>query len=123
MPEIREWVNERLREAAAGGSVVMEGRDIGTVVLPDAEVKVFLEARLHVRAERRQRDLESSGYASSLDEVEQGLRTRDERDSTRREAPLTAAPDAIYIDGSDLDFDDQVSRVIAAVESIEGSSR
>ena len=103
--------------------MVMEGRDIGTVVLPDAEVKVFLEARLQVRAERRQRDLESSGYASSLDEVEQGLRTRDERDSTRTEAPLTAAPDAIYIDGSDLDFADQVSRVIAEVERIEGSGQ
>lgn len=114
-PEVRAWVNQRLRQEARGGGVVVEGRDIGTVVLPDAEVKIFLEARLRVRAERRVKDLDRLGKGTPLDQVEDDLQKRDERDSGRSEAPLTPAEGALLLDGSDLDFEAQVAAVIARV--------
>jgi len=114
-PGVREWVNHRLREEARGGGVVVEGRDIGTVVLPGAEVKIFLEARLRVRAERRARDLDRLGKGSTLDQVADDLQKRDERDSGRSEAPLRPADGALLLDGSDLDFEAQVTAVLARV--------
>lgn len=112
---VREWINERLRAEAAGGAVVMEGRDIGTVVLPDAEVKVFLDARLDIRSRRRLSDLTAGGVDQSLADVEDELRARDDRDRRRPVAPLKAAPDAVRIDGSEMSFDEQVSVVEALV--------
>lgn len=114
-PRARAWVNERLREAAADGGVVMEGRDIGTVVLPDAEVKVFLEAELPVRAGRRHQDLSADGRGESLERVQSDLETRDRRDTERAEAPLRAADGAVRIDGSSLTFEEQVEAVLQAV--------
>ena len=114
-PPVRAWVNDRLRAAATGGEVVMEGRDIGTVVLPDAEVKVFLEARITVRVDRRHRDLETAGHTEPRDKVAEDLERRDTRDSGRPVAPLMPAPDAIVLDGSDLSFDQQVEKVLALV--------
>jgi cytidylate kinase len=115
LPFVREWVNERLRDAARGGGVVVEGRDIGTVVLPDAEVKVFLEARLPVRAERRRKELHASGHPESIERVEKDLARRDERDSGRATAPLRSAEGAVVLDGSDLGFEEQVEAVMALV--------
>ncbi len=112
---IRTWVNEKLRDEASGGGVVMEGRDIGSVVLPDAEVKVFLDAAQTVRAERRHADLAQSGRDVPFDTVEAELSRRDHRDSTRAQAPLTAAGGAIVIDGTDLSFDEQVDAVVDLV--------
>jgi 3-phosphoshikimate 1-carboxyvinyltransferase len=114
-PPARAWVNARLREAAARGGVVMEGRDIGTVVLPDAEVKVFLEAELPVRARRRQEDLAASGREEPLAKVTSDLDTRDHRDASRAEAPLVAAEDAVRVDGSTMTFEEQVEAVLRAV--------
>ena len=94
----------------------MEGRDIGTVVLPDAEVKVFLEAELPVRAQRRHHDLEVSGHEESLERVQTDLETRDRRDTERTEAPLRAADGAVHIDGSALTFEEQVEAVLRAVD-------
>jgi len=114
-PFVREWVNERLRDAARGGGVVVEGRDIGTVVLPQAEVKVFLEARLPVRAERRRKELDASGHPEPIERVEKDLARRDERDSSRTTAPLRSADGAVVLDGSDLGFEEQVEAVMALV--------
>jgi cytidylate kinase len=115
LPIVRSWVNERLRDAARGGGVVMEGRDIGTVVLPNAEVKVFLQARLPVRAERRRRELAATGRVQTIERVEGDLVRRDERDSQRAEAPLRSADGAVVLDGSDLGFEEQVEAVLALV--------
>lgn len=114
---VREWVNDRLRREAMAGGVVMEGRDIGTVVLPDAEVKVFLEAELTVRARRRHQDLVTTGQDEPLDKVQHDLETRDRRDTGRLEAPLEAAPGAVRIDGSTLTFEEQVAAVLRAVDA------
>ena len=112
---VRDWVNRRLRAAVEGGGVVMEGRDIGTVVLPDADVKIFLQASIEVRAERRRRDLGAAGHRGSRADVAGDLERRDRRDSGREVAPLAVAPDAVVIDGSALTFEEQVEAVLAEV--------
>jgi cytidylate kinase len=109
---VREWVNTRLRAEAAPGRVVVEGRDIGTVVLPDAEVKVFLDAHLSERVRRRREDLRRSGRHESVEKVTLDLSRRDDRDRRRSNAPLVAAADAVVIDGTDLEFDAQVEAVV-----------
>lgn len=101
----RAWVDRR-----AGG--VVEGRDIGTVVLPDAPVKVFLTARPEVRARRRQADERASAREVGLPEVEADLARRDQLDSARRTAPLRPADDALVLDTSDLDVDAVVRRIL-----------
>lgn len=114
LPEIREWVNERLRALArAGLSVVVDGRDIGTVVFPDAGLKVYLTASPRTRASRR---LMQRGLPAPPAEVEQEtaiLAARDEADSRRAVAPLRMATDAIPLDGTDLSFEQQVERIVA----------
>ncbi len=117
-PAARDWITARLRDAAAGGGVVVEGRDIGTVVLPDAEVKVFLSADLQVRAERRFTDLQESGHGGALADVAEDLRRRDERDSARAAAPLVPAEGAVLLDGSHLSFEEQVEAVLALVRDV-----
>lgn len=92
--------------------VVMDGRDIGTVVFPDAELKVFMVADLMIRAERRQKEILQKGQLVSLDEVKKNLSERDQIDSTRMESPLVKADDAVEIDTSFLSFEDQVAQII-----------
>lgn len=114
VPRVREWLNRRLRDAARRADVVVDGRDIGTVVFPDAEVKVFLVARPETRARRRL--AERGTIAPSTDEVAaevERLLERDRADSERVVAPLLRADDAEEIDTSQLDFDEQVERVVA----------
>lgn len=89
----------------AANSVVMEGRDIGTVVFPEAEVKIFLDAEPRVRALRRVKDLQANGAVVDVDEVERDILERDQRDRTRADSPLMQAPDAIYFDSTDLSLD------------------
>ena len=113
---VRQWVNQRLREAAhRAGLLVLDGRDIGTAVFPDAAVKVFLTATPEARARRRllQRgpaptEAEISGEAAMLAQ-------RDQKDSTREVAPLQQAKDAVLIDTTALDFDQQVQRIVLLV--------
>ncbi len=115
MPEVREFVTALLRAAGRDGGVVMDGRDIGTVVFPDAEVKVYLVADAEERARRR---LAERGRASTdrLVKAEAGaLLSRDRRDSTRAVAPLMRADGAVEIDTTHLAFDDQVAQVVALV--------
>jgi CMP/dCMP kinase len=114
LPDVREWVNERLRMLArAGLSLVVDGRDIGTVVFPDADLKVFLTASPRTRAARR---LVQRGMAAPPEQLERetaALGVRDEADSRRAVAPLRMAEDAVPLDGTDLTFDQQVARIVA----------
>lgn len=113
LPEVREWVNQQLRALArAGQSVVVDGRDIGTVVFPDAALKVFLTASPATRAERRLRQRGQEVDPAVLARETAALAARDEADSRRPAAPLRMATDAIPLDGTDLDFQQQVERIV-----------
>lgn len=114
---VRSKMRELQRAAGAGGGVVMEGRDIGTAVFPDAEFKFFLTADLNVRAARRRAELTAKGIAAPFDEVLAQLKRRDERDRGRELAPLRRAADAIEIDSSACGIDQVVNAMKARVES------
>lgn len=106
MPPVREFLLEMQRKLARENNVVMDGRDIGTVVLPDAAVKVFLTADDMARAKRRYRELQQKGDDSSFETVLQGMRSRDKKDSDRAAAPLRQAEDAVLLDTSDMELED-----------------
>ncbi len=106
MPPVREFLLEMQRKLARENNVVMDGRDIGTVVLPDAAVKVFLTADDMARAKRRYRELQQKGDDSSFETVLQGMRIRDKKDSDRAAAPLRQAEDAVLLDTSDMELED-----------------
>ncbi|MBE7157859.1 MAG: (d)CMP kinase [Rhodospirillales bacterium] len=110
-PAIRHWMVEQQRELGAHGNVVMEGRDIGTVVFPDAQVKIFLDALPETRGDRRFRQTESSGTPERRELVEQELRERDRRDTSRAESPLRPAPDAVILDTTHLTLQEVLSSV------------
>ena len=109
-----------LQRALAAGGAVAEGRDIGSVVLPDAEVKIFLVASPRERARRRQLELREKGLERALEDVLAEQDARDARDSTRETAPLRAAPDAITIDTEGLPLDEVVKRVVELVAERTG---
>jgi len=113
-PQVREWMVARQQELGAGGGVVMEGRDIGTKVFPNADVKIFLDADPVVREQRRlqQRNLRGSAAESTVAE----LRERDRRDRTRTASPLVAAADALVVDSTTLSEDEVLSRVEELVQ-------
>ena len=117
LPFVREAMVQLQRRMAAGGGVVMEGRDIGTVVVPDAEVKVFLDADVRERARRRWRELREKGMDVSLEDVERELEERDRKDSAREHSPLRRAPDAILVDTTNLSVEEQVERIVRMVEA------
>ncbi len=114
LPEVREWVNAELHAAAATHprGTVLDGRDIGTVVFPDAAVKVFLVADPEVRARRRLLQVGRAVDEVSIKEETASLNKRDKADSTRAVAPLTAADDAIMVDTTNLAFDEQVDQIV-----------
>jgi cytidylate kinase len=118
MSEVRDYVNRLLRDAARNGGVVMDGRDIGTVVFPDAEVKVFLDAHPEERARRRLRERGEEAAEGDVRRESGALQRRDHKDSTRTVAPLARADDAILIDTSGLDFEEQVGRVVSLVREV-----
>jgi CMP/dCMP kinase len=111
VPDVRRVLTQRQRAEAAAGDVVLEGRDIGTVVCPDADVKVFLTASMHERARRRQVQLAEKGITQDLDQLKNEIAYRDDYDSGRPVAPLCKAADAIEIDTSRL----SIEQVVAAV--------
>ena len=113
-PPVREWMVRRQQEMGAGGGIVMEGRDIGTKVFPQAEVKIFLDAAPEVRGTRR--FLQTPGAIAKEAAVLAELQARDERDRTRASSPLVPAPDAVAIDSTHLTLDQVVERAIAIVE-------
>jgi cytidylate kinase len=114
---VRREMVARQREIMAAGGWVADGRDIGSVVWPEAEVKVFLTASGEERARRRLSDLEGMGVAASLDEVRADVERRDALDSGRAESPLIVAPGAVVVDTSDLDVEGVVDRVAGLVEA------
>lgn len=117
IPEVREAVVEKLREMSRAGGIVMDGRDIGTKVFPDAQVKIFLDASLDVRAQRRCEEELGRGRAVSIEQVKAELEERDRRDTTHAATPLVRADDAIFIDTSDMPLDRVVESVLEIVKS------
>jgi len=114
-PKVREWMVARQREMGAGGGVVMEGRDIGTKVFPDADIKIFLDADPIVRERRRLEQQHAKG--PSAESIAAELRDRDKRDRTRANSPLVAAADAVVIDSSNLTEDEVLDRADSLVQS------
>ena len=108
---IREKLLQLQRNMAATTDVIMDGRDIGTVVLPQAEVKIFLTASSRVRAERRYKELVEKGETCNLDEIEKDIIARDEQDMNREIAPLKQAEDAVLVDSSDMTIDEVVETI------------
>ena len=108
----------RQQEMGKAGGVVMDGRDIGSVVLPQAELKVFMKAGDEARARRRQKELAEKGEAVSLDEIAGNFRERDALDTSRRESPLIQVPEAIVIDTSDLEFEEQVQKIMTLANEV-----
>ena len=117
IPEVRAFLLDLQRNMAKTNNVVMDGRDIGTVILPNADVKIFLCANEKARARRRFLELTEKGVVTTLEAVESEMLTRDKNDSTRKVAPAIAAPDAIILDNSELDREGTVE---AALEIIRG---
>ena len=111
-PLVREAVVAMQQEMAKQDNVVMDGRDIGTVVMPDADLKFFLQASVEVRAQRRGLELQKKGYVVSLEELAEKIRQRDEFDSTREASPLRKADDAIEIDTTNLTIDEVVDLIL-----------
>jgi cytidylate kinase len=114
---VRGWVNEHLRRAARmGQAVVVDGRDIGSVVFPEAQLKVYLTASPETRAGRRLRQRGEAVDPEQLRGETEALAVRDQADSTRAEAPLVQAADAVALDTSDLSFEEQVARIMALAQ-------
>lgn len=111
LPEVREWMVILQRKVASGGAV-LEGRDIGTVVFPNADKKIYLDADIYERVRRRYKELKEKGHEITFDEVEKDVISRDHSDATRKVAPLKKADDAIIIDTTDLTVTEVAERII-----------
>ena len=120
IPEVRNFLMEMQRSMARTNCVVMDGRDIGTVVLPDAAVKIFLTADLDERAKRRFKELQDKGIPADLEQLKEEMRQRDYKDSHRATAPLKAADDAIIVDTTALDFDESCRKIKEIIEERVG---
>lgn len=117
IPEVRAFLLNTQRDIAAKNSVVMDGRDIGTVILPDAEVKVFMVASPEARARRRYLELSAKGESCTLEGVLADIVERDKNDSTRKTAPCVPAEDAVIFDNSDYDIEGSVDEVIKIIKT------
>ena len=110
-PSVRAYLMDMQREMARRYNVIMDGRDIGTVVLPQAELKIFLTASAEARAERRLKQLQAKGVEADYNKVLEDIRYRDEQDSNRAAAPLKAAEDAVLLDTTEIDADESFRRL------------
>jgi CMP/dCMP kinase len=117
---VRESMVEQQKRMGKNGGIVMEGRDIGTVVFPEAEVKIFLIASLHERAKRRYAELQQKGIEVDLYNLEKDILSRDVRDSSRSNSPLTKAKNSIELDTTNLNIDEQVNRIVEIVKERTG---
>ena len=113
--EVREKLVQYQRKMAEGLNVVLEGRDIGTVVFPNADHKFFLVADIHERAMRRKKEMEAKGEVVSLEELTSEMEERDRKDSTRKHSPLKKAEDAVEIDTTGISIEEQVNRIVEIV--------
>ncbi|MBQ1209419.1 MAG: (d)CMP kinase, partial [Bacteroidales bacterium] len=113
---VRNFVNDRLHQLAVGSRVVMDGRDIGTTVFPQADVKIFMEAEPKVRAERRMKELVAKGEKVCLDEILNNLSERDRIDSSRAISPLRKAEDALVLDNTYMTFEQQMDWLQAVLQ-------
>ena len=113
---VRNFVNDRLHQLAVGSRVVMDGRDIGTTVFPQADVKIFMEADPKVRAERRMKELVAKGEKVCLDEILNNLSERDRIDSSRAISPLRKAEDALVLNNTDMTFEQQMDWLQAVLQ-------
>ena len=114
-PEVRTYLVNLQRKMGEQKGIVMDGRDIGTTVFPNAELKIFMTASEQVRAERRYKELQDKGDISSFEEVLANIQHRDHIDTTRKESPLRKADDAIVIDNTHLTIEQQVEKILALV--------
>lgn len=119
-PAVRAFLLEMQRELARNHSVIMDGRDIGTVVLPGADVKIFLTAASEVRARRRWLELRERGTPRDWEQLLRETRERDEKDASRAEAPLRPAADSVLLDTSELDFAQSLERIIEIIRERTG---
>jgi len=117
IPGVRRAMVAKQREMGERANVVMEGRDIGTVVFPDADVKIFLDANPQERVRRRLRDVRAQGENISEGQLAAEMKERDRRDSTRSDAPLAQAPDAVYLDSTPLSLDEVEETILKIVRS------
>ncbi len=115
--EVRAAVLEAQRQLATRGRVIMAGRDIGSVVLPDADLKIYIDASLEKRAERRYNQRVANNEPADLDAIREGLRQRDEIDSTREVAPLHQPEDAVYLDTTDLTLDESIEHTLQIIRN------
>ena len=120
IPAVRSFLLEMQRDFARKSSVIMDGRDIGTVVLPDADVKIFLQADVAVRARRREKELQERGTPRPFEQVLAEMKERDYNDTHRAAAPLRAAEDAIVVDTSDLDFQQSKEKLLEIIRERVG---
>ena len=116
-PCVREKLVELQRKLAASENVVMDGRDIGTVVLPDADLKIYLTASVKTRAKRRFLELTEKGIPCKIEEIEKDIEERDYRDMHREYSPLCQAADAVYLDSSDLDVEDVTAKILEELKN------
>ena len=115
VPEVRQFLLETQRNMAKNGNILMDGRDIGTVILPDAPVKIFLTASAQSRAERRYKELIEKGQQVTMDGILHDINERDRQDMTRAVAPLKQADDAVLLDTSDLTLEESISAVLRII--------
>ncbi len=117
-PRVREILVRKQQELGRLGGVVMDGRDIGTVVFPDAELKIYLVASVEERARRRLKELQQKGQSLPLEEIMDDIRYRDAQDMGRKHGPLRKAPDAVEIDTTHLTIDQQVEKIVTLAQQI-----
>ena len=122
-PGVRKVLVAEQRRAGEQGGVVMEGRDIATVVFPDADLKIYLDATVEVRAERRWREHQQKGEAIELAHVVEEVRERDRRDLSREASPLVRAPDAVLVDNTAMDVEETARLIVLLAREKEGESR
>jgi cytidylate kinase len=118
IPSVRRAMVKLQQQLGNAKGIVMDGRDIGTVVFPSAELKIFMTAKPEIRAERRKLEMEQKGVKTSLEDVMKNLVERDHKDTTRADSPLRQAEDAIILDNSFLTFDEQVDKIIVLANEI-----
>lgn len=113
---VREYLVERQQAMAAVGGVILDGRDIGSVVLPDAELKIYLTASVDARAKRRWLEVQGTSNEQPLEDIKKNVESRDEMDKNRDESPLVCVEDAIIVDSSNMTFDETVEHILHLVQ-------